>query len=1479
MVNTLLKYLSHPLLDIKKLTYQSVVSHLKSCLSFDSPTHNKCDGIAFLLHHSILWEVACFGLSSDLPEVISCSQDLFSYLMQCRMLVSADMWKSVCDSLLPLLPVLQSYANADLTLGKCLLAFIDPHFDENISTLHCVKGAVRILFCRDSAARIDAAKVLMTRLNSTYNSHLLYPIAQTNHHANHIIHMGTLTRDTSANSKQPSLISDDSVTRVLRVFLEDGVEQSVRLTSLNQLSIILQNSLTHKFYLEKDGLEITLSTINESISPEKASIEEETVAPAISILASLLQYNQDIRQALAADVSSILTLLRCCWLFPSSSKTSIEAAQCLLYIVFNEISPISSLDVLSLPKTCCVRYKLPLRVLSYCDVSAHRVTPPPPSNDPITQPLPLQMLRIHWNIKWHGKVEHLLESLDREEKQGSGQFQLKLADILSLKESNSQYSIFRSLRTITNATTHNDVAQQLGTLTAYSQMCYLASDHKTLSTITWNTYFSRFLTTQPVAQIDKELLIRITAYFTSLLNMGMPAVNGNLLGELHSSLQGTKDSVLLSLLNDSAYSQATDSQLKRPLQNTLLSILSLVGTHTSSDSTSVGRPGRCYLVQAVLKRLTMADASNFYNLASLESSVYTLSRLTSSCGWSVGCSDIDSSFLCSQLIKALFEVLSAFHFGRQGNSSSYMGKGVLRNATLCLRYVVEEMTSVVQDTDSWLTRWVEGEEGQTRLQWLRSLWTYRDQEVRTAALGVSVALLHLSLGLSTVSSSVTDLVRDAVEVVVDSTECSLVRRQASVLLSNVIWNVIHHPTSDLDNKKELLNIHEVLRSANYYSEIFVILSSDIFLNTELNMDSLHRQVRPELGESVCNVVYPTLVTPSFLHSLLQCLILVTNSIPSATLPELETVQAAYHLIGFFLHNDDTVMTLIHDLDISDNSRVLLRNDVTSLCVTTISLLRSCIIQNKYMRSSSLSSANCRHVTKILSVLSGGHNQVESIEVLGTCKAIWCELFQYLTAHLHLDKDYEAFKILVIDNLIDYWQPLTSISMHILKVEDEESRICVLEFWTIILNTLHGYSEKEAVMARLDGADGEEKPCGALLYTCMLRIYDSLQLRYTDKDCVQERLALINCLKSLLAISHSAKLSALEAGFAETLLTHINSFIGKLNLLAMNKSGLLTEANVYLAELVVSLEVLTNFLSSFDEGKRAVSQGGLANLIHRLWFYCESDSQLMDTCVSMLITYTENSTLACRHLVCTSTVSCLGMPTDKLQIQSNSLADILVKLMQSQLNSININIGLLSKLFQLMSNFALAPDTLSVICKNAVVNGLVSSNPKVTIKRRPKLQTAVICLWIQFYLNLSYSLEGLQLILSVPDSVKFIVEQLSSVDSQSQLMILIILYNLCVGFRSKVLTIECVPLTALDILEDATSSQNAVDCALEILKALVYNSMKGKAVLKSLNIPERLEELVSTYKQDQMKYSSGRHAVKDRQSQIDNVLQILICIKE
>jgi len=63
--------------------------------------------------------------------------------------------------------------------------------------------------------------------------------------------------------------------------------------------------------------------------------------------------------------------------------------------------------------------------------------------------------------------------------------------------------------------------------------------------------------------------------------------------------------------------------------------------------------------------------------------------------------------------------------------------------------------------------------------------------------------------------------------------------------------------------------------------------------------------------------------------------------------------------------------------------------------------------------------------------------------------------------------------------------------------------------------------------------------------------------------------------------------------------------------------------VYIAEIVVSLELLTNAMSDSDSVKRAASEVGLANLLHRLWFHCEADAQLLRTVLATLITYTSH----------------------------------------------------------------------------------------------------------------------------------------------------------------------------------------------------------------------------------------------------------------
>lgn len=39
------------------------------CLSLDKPTLSLCDRLEFVAEPELLWEVACFGLSSDTPEV------------------------------------------------------------------------------------------------------------------------------------------------------------------------------------------------------------------------------------------------------------------------------------------------------------------------------------------------------------------------------------------------------------------------------------------------------------------------------------------------------------------------------------------------------------------------------------------------------------------------------------------------------------------------------------------------------------------------------------------------------------------------------------------------------------------------------------------------------------------------------------------------------------------------------------------------------------------------------------------------------------------------------------------------------------------------------------------------------------------------------------------------------------------------------------------------------------------------------------------------------------------------------------------------------------------------------------------------------------------------------------------------------------------------------------------------------------------
>lgn len=102
----------------------------------------------------------------------------------------------------------------------------------------------------------------MTELNNLYSSYLLYPLTETKRYESHIIHMETLVREQDPEVGQRSVLNEESVTRVLRVFLSDKVERGVKLTSLNQLSVILQSKLYQSFVLDHNAYLLGGSTVS-----------------------------------------------------------------------------------------------------------------------------------------------------------------------------------------------------------------------------------------------------------------------------------------------------------------------------------------------------------------------------------------------------------------------------------------------------------------------------------------------------------------------------------------------------------------------------------------------------------------------------------------------------------------------------------------------------------------------------------------------------------------------------------------------------------------------------------------------------------------------------------------------------------------------------------------------------------------------------------------------------------------------------------------------------------------------------------------------------------------------------------------------------------------------------------------------------------------------------------------------------------------
>uniref|UniRef100_A0A8D3DHX9 Rotatin n=1 Tax=Scophthalmus maximus TaxID=52904 RepID=A0A8D3DHX9_SCOMX len=764
----LLKLLSHPLLPVKTETYTCALNLVKDSVGIQNVSRQEqgsCDGVNFLLHYRVLYEISAFGLQDSVNVA---AKDILLFLLKGRLMMTASAWDRFNEALYPVMPILQGYVGTEESLGNCVLLISDTSDvarDDVFPSTAKLKAALRLLFTKQPAVRIAAVQQVTPHLTNADEVKTVRPDLDQ-------AVMSTLPNlyclrnplDISLDTNSKSVLKVESVEKLFCILSSDTVDISLRRSAAEQLSVVLQGELAAK---AKRG------------EPKINLFELEThsdclLEPCVCILRKLVYADPSLRHSLAQRNLLLLTLLR---------------------------AIITTFDSSNFPP----RYNIPFQAASHHAVSPYRCVLPP-SSGLLTLAPARQALQVAWNTAWHSGIDNLLEELFHPD------LKLSEAQILSLQATHLPAALQDCIQAIVTAAAHSSVTSALSRLSLYLLIDRLSLPHipthscrGTLHSLSWQAAVSRFLQVRPACVEDERLLVGVIGFLNKY-----SLIKSKLLSIYPLIFQETVS--LLSLLLDVEKQTSTENtgeleQLKnhvsQRLQRELTSFfntLLLRLTHTTDRlCLALAGPFKSQLAVCLLRSLRVSDAPCFYGLPSLERTLQGMVSLTAQPGWSSHCPDLEPPSLCSKYLSGLLEVISSFYVEWGGNSMSFMGKGVTKNAVICLLHLSHEMLAENKDQASnFISQWSLGGEAaveepsncQLGLAWLIPLWVDRDQEVKFASLALGAALSSVPSGCRALCASCQNisggLWGTLLNILLDQQESSMVRREAAFILQNLL---------------------------------------------------------------------------------------------------------------------------------------------------------------------------------------------------------------------------------------------------------------------------------------------------------------------------------------------------------------------------------------------------------------------------------------------------------------------------------------------------------------------------------------------------------------------------------------------------------------------------------------------------------------------------------------------------------------------
>uniref|UniRef100_UPI00358E3341 rotatin-like n=1 Tax=Myxine glutinosa TaxID=7769 RepID=UPI00358E3341 len=588
-----------------------------------------------------------------------------------------------------------------------------------------------------------------------------------------------------------------------------------------------------------------------------------------------------------------------------------ELAVLITLLLFEEVSlqpewcedlPAQSWALFSLPWVIVDRFCLPFKCSTHHLVSPNRTTGPS-VDDPLTVPHIVASLRLSWHLAWHEDVKSFLRcDISTSNKCLPPILHITSADLRALAVCSPFAGLRSSLDQLTVASSHHEAHAVLASLHIRLLSDHLLPTHSSspytdaLLELPFIKVFQRFVLVRPANRADGVVLADVLHLLASLVHAQGDAPEASFILHLLNLLEqdgcplldllcgfvrdGIEESVspVLHRAVLELYGVLLDSvTCTRHRQLDTIDLVILICelvvefyfeggwlTHTEDNPVTIMqecslalKPFRGKLVDTLLERLREAESQSFYDLPLLEAILLALVHASAVLGWSVH----SVRFALPRdmhlgLLSALQEVILSFSIGREGNCTSFLGKGVTRSALQCLYQLAHEMRFDV-DGDDWVELWCSPRHIGTGsnppgLTWLLTLWVDRDPEVRVSSLAIAAVLTTTESGCRALLAACRGipggLWGTALNILLDHAECSLVRCQVASILQNLL--AVPHPSLTDDVQDELwqdpcvhddqLDISLVGRPAllallvhcNFYSFLTLALSS-VYLDTHL----------------------------------------------------------------------------------------------------------------------------------------------------------------------------------------------------------------------------------------------------------------------------------------------------------------------------------------------------------------------------------------------------------------------------------------------------------------------------------------------------------------------------------------------------------------------------------------------------------------------------------------------------------------------